>query len=100
MKTTTLIVAVTCLFGSTLVLAGSATEGEKKAAPCVSCHGLNGKSTNPNNPSLKSQQKNYLVKSLQAYRDKKREDPMMNSLTASLTDADIDDLATYYSSLK
>jgi cytochrome c553 len=81
-------------------MAGSADAGKQKSSGCVSCHGMNGKSTNPNVPNLAGQKKNYLQKALTLYRDKKREDAMMNSLTASLSDADIDDIATYYSSVK
>ena len=100
MKKTTIIVGALSLLLSTSVMAGSAEEGKKKASSCTSCHGMNGKSNNPNNPNLAGQKKNYLIKALKAYRDKTRVDPMMNSLTASLSDADIDDIATFYSSVK
>lgn len=100
MKKTILICAALSLAISAGANAGSVEEGKKKASACVSCHGMNGKSVNPNNPNLKGQQKNYLIKALKDYRDKKRQDAMMNSLTASLSDADIEDIATYYNSLK
>lgn len=94
------VISGSFLVVSPISVAGDAAAGEKKASSCVSCHGRGGKSTNPNVPNLAGQQKNYLIKSLKLYRDKKREDAMMNSLTASLSDADIDDLAAYYSSKK
>jgi cytochrome c553 len=77
-----------------------ADAGKKKSEACVGCHGMNGKSTNPMYPSLKGQQKMYLIKALKAYRDGGREDPMMSSFAKSLSDGDIEDLAAYYSSLK
>ena len=82
---------------STTAIAGDAAAGKAKAESCVSCHGRGGRSTNPNNPNLAGQKKNYLIKALKDYRDKKRTDMMMNSLTATLTDADIENLAEYYS---
>lgn len=88
------------LLASPMVLAGDAAAGKEKAQACVSCHGLGGRSTNPNNPNLAGQKKNYLIKALKAYRAGDRKDPMMNSLTASLSDADIENLAEYYSSQK
>ena len=42
----------------------------------------------------------YIIKALKAYRDGKREDPMMGTFAKSLSDADMEDLAEYYSGLK
>jgi len=95
-----ILIINTLLFVSGSVVAGAAEDGKQKTAGCVSCHGMNGRSNNPNYPNLAGQKKNYLIKALKAYRDKKREDTMMNSLTASLSDADIDAIAAYYSSQK
>jgi cytochrome c553 len=80
--------------------AGDAEAGKKKSEACVGCHGLSGKSNNPLYPHLKGQQKMYLIKALKAYRDGKRNDPMMSSFAKSLSDDDIADLAAYYSGLK
>lgn len=82
------------------VHAGDADAGKQKSQACVGCHGLNGKSNNPLYPHLKGQQQTYLIKAMQAYRDGKRDDPMMSSLVSGLADADIEDLAAYYSGLK
>jgi len=101
MKTLLTLIVFSALFiFANMAIAGSADAGKQKSSACTSCHGFNGKSTNPNNPNLAGQKKNYLAKALKDYRDKKREDAMMNSLTASLSDADIDDLATFFSSVK
>jgi len=90
----------TALIVSAPVLAGDAAAGKAKSDACSSCHGMGGKSTNPNNPNLAGQKKNYLIKSLNAYKSGERKDVMMNTLAASLTDADIENLAEYYSSVK
>lgn len=81
-------------------IAGDAAAGKQKAEGCVSCHGRSGRSTNPNNPNLAGQKKNYLIKAMKAYRDNKRTDPMMNSLASGWSDADIENLAEYFSSVK
>ena len=80
--------------------AGDADAGKEKSQACVGCHGLNGKSNNPLYPHLKGQQKMYLIKAIKAYRDGKRDDPMMSSLAQGLSDDDIDNLATYYAGIK
>ena len=82
------------------VQAGDAEAGKQKSESCVGCHGMNGKSNNPLYPSLKGQQKMYLIKALKAYRDGGREDPMMSNFAKSLSDGDIEDLAAYYSGIK
>ena len=84
----------------TNVQAADAEAGKQKSEACVGCHGLNGKSNNPLYPHLKGQQKMYLIKALKAYRDGKRDDPMMSSFASNLSDADIENLAAYYSSIK
>lgn len=82
------------------VQAGDAAAGKAKSANCTGCHGMNGKSNNPNYPNLAGQKKNYLIKATKDYRDGVRKDPMMSSMVTGLSDADIDDLATFYSSVK
>ena len=100
-KIVTGIFAVSALLSmSQLAIAGDAAAGKEKSQACVSCHGMNGKSNNPNNPSLAGQQKNYLIKAMKDYRDGKRKDPMMNSMMSSLSDQDIENLAEFYSSVK
>ena len=80
--------------------AGDAAAGKTKSANCAGCHGMNGKSTNPNNPNLAGQKEAYLVKATTAYRDGVRKDPMMSSMAAGLSDADIADLAAFFASVK
>ena len=80
--------------------AGDAAAGKAKSANCTGCHGMNGKSTNPNNPNLAGQKEAYLIKATKAYRDGVRKDPMMSSMVSGLSDADIADLAAFYSKVK
>ena len=57
-------------------------------------------SSSPTVPNLAGQQDAYLAKATKDYRDGKRKDPMMESLVKGLSNADIDDLAAFYSGLK
>ena len=81
-------------------VAGDIAAGKTKAASCAGCHGSDGISANPLWPNLAGQKAPYLVKQLKAFRDGGRQDPMMSAMARPLSDADIDNLAAYYSSLK
>jgi cytochrome c553 len=98
------VVAIT-LFGALLasagtsLAAGDAAAGKAKAAVCAGCHGANGISGNPMWPNLAGQKDAYLIKQMKAFRDGTRSDPMMTPMAKPLSDADIENLAAYYSSL-
>ena len=79
---------------------GDAAAGKAKSATCAGCHGAEGISANPLWPNLAGQQSAYIVKQLKAFRDGGRADPMMAPMAKPLSDADIDNLAAYFSSLK
>ncbi len=66
----------------------------------MACHGADGISPNDLWPNLAGQKEGYLTKQIAAFRDGVREDPMMAPMVAPLTDAEIADLAAYFSSLK
>ncbi|MEE1954610.1 c-type cytochrome [Aeromonas sp. 75A] len=74
--------------------------GKAKAAVCAACHGVEGKAMIPNYPHLAGQNAAYLVKQLKAFKDGTRKEPLMDPFMAPLTDADIDNLAAFYASLK
>jgi len=81
------------------VLAGDAAAGKAKSATCAGCHGPAGISNNPLWPNLAGQKEGYIVKQIKAFRDGGRSDPMMSPMAKPLTDADIDNLAAYFSGL-
>jgi cytochrome c553 len=99
-KTLVMLMSVAALGFSVNVSAGDAAAGKAKSDSCTGCHGRGGKSSMPNNPNLAGQKEAYLVKAMKAYRDGGRKDPMMSSMAAGLSDADIADLAAYYASVK
>ncbi len=90
------------LFGAALANSsplenGSAQDGSAKAGVCLACHGLNGNSTNPEWPSLAGQNAVYTAEQLRLFRANARTNPLMQPIAATLSDADIDNLAVYYS---
>ena len=70
--------------------AAGAEEGRAKAAACVACHGENGTSSSPAFPSLSGQPIQF--------REGKRQNEVMAPLAAKLSNADMNDLAAYFSS--
>ncbi len=79
---------------------GDAAAGSKKhAATCAACHGANAISANDAWPNLAGQHAAYLVRILGAYKSGAQSDVMMSSVAKDLSDADIQNLATYYERL-
>jgi len=75
---------------------GDAADGKALANNCSACHGETGIASNPAWPSIAGQKPAYLVNALKAFRAGLREDPMMAGVARSLSDADIANLAAYY----
>jgi len=98
-KVSAIIVAMFMLVGVAQA-GGDAAAGKAKAATCAGCHGATGISNNPVWPNLAGQKAAYIVKQLKAFRAGSRKDPMMDATSKGLSDADIENLAAYYSSLK
>lgn len=100
MKKFTLILgAVALAAASGAAMAGDAAAGKAKAAACAGCHGANGVSAVPNYPNLAGQKEAYLIKALKDFKSGARKDPTMSAMAAPLSDADIENLAAYFSSL-
>jgi len=75
--------------------------GKQKAeAVCQTCHGMNGVATLATTPNIGGQQRDYIVIQLEAYRSGKRQHLQMSTVAQPLTDADIENLAEWYSSIK
>lgn len=81
--------------------ADDAAQGRLKAdAACALCHGPHGVATLPNAPHLAGQQAIYLSEQLKNYRSGKRQSEVMNMIAKPLTDAEIAQLAAWYSAVK
>jgi cytochrome c553 len=75
--------------------------GSKKAQEvCAACHGMDGNSTDPNNPRLAGQWRDYLEKALRDYKSGERNNAIMAAFARALTKQDIENLAAYYASQK
>jgi cytochrome c553 len=81
--------------------AGDAAAGKQKAqSMCAVCHGVDGIAKVPDAPHLAGESPIYLTRQLQAFRSGERQHEQMSIIAESLSDEDIADLATWYSSLK
>lgn len=100
MKKTTLLLTLLGTLAAPLTQAADIEAGKAKAAICAACHGANGISASPLWPNLAGQKEAYLAKQIRAFKSGERKDPSMAPMVAGLTDADIDNLAAYYASLK
>ncbi len=74
-----------------------ATAGEAKAAVCAACHGERGNSQNPEWPKLAGQHPNYLAQQLRDFKSGTRKNEVMSPIAAPLSEADIADIAEFYS---
>jgi cytochrome c553 len=68
------------------------------AAVCAACHGADGNSGIPVNPKLAQQHPEYLVKQLQEFKSGKRANAIMSGFAATLSDADMKDIAYWLTS--
>ena len=80
--------------------AQDAAAGKAKAAACTVCHGPLGIAVAPDTPNLAGQPASYLSEQLKAYRGGTRKHEIMSLMAKPLSDADIDNLAAWFSSVK
>lgn len=74
-----------------------AEAGRQKAQTCAACHGPGGNSANPTVPTLAGQPQQFIVTQLFMFREGKRKDAQMSPFAANLNNADLNDLAAYFS---
>lgn len=91
------LIVVSLLVCSVPVLAGNATAGKEKAKACAACHGADGNSASADFPKLAGQHADYIVKSLQGYKNGTRKNPVMAPMGSNLSQRDMEDLAAYFS---
>ncbi len=86
------------------VVKGDAAKGQQTASQvCAACHGPDGNSPLPVNPSLAGQHPEYIVKQLNNFKPAggkpaERANPVMAGMAAPLSDAQMKDVAAYYAS--
>jgi cytochrome c553 len=80
---------------------GDAKAGRAKAeSVCAVCHGVDGLAKIPEAPNLAGQSENYLIAQLTAFKSGERKNEMMSVVSQDLSDADIENLAAYYSGIE
>lgn len=77
-------------------VSGDATVGEKISSKCEACHGKQGHSKDPKNPSLAGQDQKYLVSAINEYANGKRAHDGMKGAVEGLLADDIKHVAAYY----
>jgi len=99
-KTLFIFASLALVFSLPIQAAGNAEAGKAKSTTCAACHGADGVSSVPSFPKLAGQNRDYLYHSLTAYKSGKRKNPIMAGQVQALTDADMQDLAMYFSKQK
>jgi len=102
----------TCALAVGLVLAAASAHAQDAdkaqsiaSQVCAACHAADGNSIGPANPKIAGQFPEYLHKQLvdfkaQAGKKPARENPVMSSMVANLSEADMKNLAAYYGGQK
>jgi cytochrome c553 len=94
------VVAVALAAVSVHAFGQDAAAGRVKAQACAVCHGAEGLATAPDAPHLAGQPALYLAAQLRAYRSGERKHAVMNVMAKPLSDADIANLAAWFSSIR
>ena len=99
MRALTTLLACVALAGaaSAADIAAGATKAKEV---CSACHGIDGNSTDVNNPRLAGQHPDYLAKALRDYKSGDRNNAIMKGFAATLSKKDIENVAAYFSSQK
>ena len=72
----------------------------KAESVCAVCHGVDGLSKIAEAPNIAGQNENYLIEQLTAFKSGERKNEMMSIVSQNLSDADIENLAAYYSGIE
>ena len=67
---------------------------------CAACHGVGGNSTNPEVPSIAGQPRQFIATALYQFREGDRKDAQMSPMAAKLSNAEMNELAAYFSAQK
>ena len=89
-------VALTGVASAADVAAGAA----KVKEVCAACHGVDGNSTDVNNPRLAGQYPDYLAKALRDYKSGERNNAIMKGFASTLSKKDIENVAAYFAAQK
>lgn len=99
-KATTLLAVL--LAGSAWITPAAAADPQyarSLAATCFTCHGTDGRSVGSVPPSLAGQNKDYLLKQLQEFRNGKRPATVMHQYAKGYTDEQLNLIAGYFAAV-
>ena len=74
------------------------SNGNEKTKTCAACHGIDGNSVNPVWPKLAGQHAEYIFRQLKDFHSGARKNAQMSPLAAPLSEEDMQQIATYFSS--
>ena len=95
------VMSFALLAGASGAIAADIEAGKAKVGVvCAACHGALGASVSDTIPNLAGQKSRYIETQLKALRDGTRKNPIMGTIAAQLSDADIANVAAYFSSLQ
>ena len=79
--------------------AGDPVAGKAKAAPCTSCHGVDGNNEQTSYPKLAGQHAKYIVKQTIDFKEGRRKDNIMSGIVSMVPNRDdLEDIAAYFAS--
>jgi cytochrome c553 len=77
---------------------GDAAAGQTKATVCAACHGMDGNPAQPQYPKLAGQQEDYIARQLELFKEKKRDNVIMQGFAAPLQPQDMHDIGAFFAS--
>lgn len=90
---------IALLYASSAMADAVAGQSAYAARGCIGCHGAGGVSVVATYPSLKGKNAGFIRKNLTDFRSGARKEPVMNAMSAGLSDEDIKNIADYIGSL-
>ena len=100
MKSAAISLAIFALATVASIAHAGTEEGRAKSQVCAACHGVDGNSAIPTIPSLAGQPRQFITQALFMFREGRRKNEQMTPFAAKLSNADLNDLAQYFSAQK
>ncbi|HMH19516.1 MAG TPA: c-type cytochrome [Burkholderiales bacterium] len=87
-------------FAAALSFFGASAASGADPQLCAACHGPEGNSVIPANPSIAAQPGQFISMQLFQFREGNRKDPQMTPMAANLSNKEMNELAAYFSKQK
>lgn len=93
----TVLIAALCLAAAAAPAWAETPVRPARLGLCAACHGEHGMAQIPGAPNLAGQRLDYLRAALSQYRDGRRDVALMKAAIGPVSDAELDQLAQWYS---